>query len=205
MLEAIDLPRLLAWLEERDADPAVLRYVARDLVSQERVPSVREAGAALDVNQCGLLLAGLLTQACEPRVEASRVEALEEVAWRLGFDEHELGAFLCEALRITMPRLRGYGALNLPLGASRAEVKATHRALVKVFHPDRHPLADAATQASAGRMLARLNEARTVLLHPFEAELLAGEDDLWLDEPLFEPEDAPTEDCRGDALLLGLP
>jgi DnaJ-domain-containing protein 1 len=198
MLEAIDLPRLLAWLEERNADPAVLRYAAHDLMVAEP-----EHHDDLDLDQCGLLLAGLLLQACDPRVEANRVDALEEVAFRLGFDDEELGSFLRQTLRITMARLRGYATLNLPLGASKAEIKSTHRALIKVFHPDRHPMADAATQVSAGRMLARLNEARATLLRPFEDEVLEGEDDVWLDEPVFEAEDAPTEDYTGDALMLG--
>ncbi len=192
MLEAIDLPRLLAWLEERTADPAVLRS-ARELSSAE---------PDLDLQQCGLLLGGLLAQACDPRVESSRLDALEEVGSRLGFDDEEIGAFLRDTLRITMRRLRGYATLNLPLGASPSEIKATHRSLVKVFHPDRHPLADSATRDSAGRMLARLNEARAVLLRPVEDEVLEGDDDVWLDEPCFEGEDAPTEEYTGDLSLL---
>lgn len=204
MLEAIDLPRLLAWLEERHADPRVLRYAAQLHSPAPTGSSPTGSGPDdLDLEQSGLLLAGILNQACDPRVEAKRVDALEGVAFRLGFEDDELGSFLRQTLRITMRRLRGYATLNLPLGASKSEIKATHRALVKVFHPDRHPLADEATQLSAGRMLAQLNEARTALLRPFEDEVLEGEDDLWLDDPIFESEDAPTEDYTGDALMLG--
>ncbi len=38
-----------------------------------------------------------------------------------------------------MRHTRDYEALELPIGASRADVKAAFRKLAKLWHPDKHP------------------------------------------------------------------
>ena len=38
-----------------------------------------------------------------------------------------------------MRHTRDYETLELPIGASRVEVKAAYRKLAKVWHPDKHP------------------------------------------------------------------
>jgi DnaJ-class molecular chaperone len=38
-----------------------------------------------------------------------------------------------------MRHTRDYEALELPIGASRADVKAAYRRLAKLWHPDKHP------------------------------------------------------------------
>jgi hypothetical protein len=113
----------------------------------------------------------------------------------MGYDDASFDALLSHALRITERRLRAYAVLGLGLDATASEIKQAHRHLAKTFHPDRLWSEDSiAERARATRTLARLNEARALLLRPFEEVILGGEDDVPLDEPLMESEDAETED-----------
>ena len=38
-----------------------------------------------------------------------------------------------------MRHTRDYEALGVPIGTSKADIKAAYRKLAKVWHPDRHP------------------------------------------------------------------
>ena len=118
------------------------------------------------------------------------MDALEEVAFRLGFDERS-SQLLCQTLRITMRRLRGYATLN-----RRSERPTEIRRPTgpgKVFHPDRHPLGTPRPRRRpvgcwrGSTKLARTCSGRS-------KTKCSQRDDLWLDEPFFESEDAPTED-----------
>ncbi|MEQ1501069.1 MAG: J domain-containing protein [Myxococcota bacterium] len=152
--------------------------------------SAIEHGIPLDPGEHELLVHGLLHQVCAPKVEAVRIDALAGIAGRLGVD---LDVVVGDALRMSVTRLRAFGELGLPLDASPRRIKDTHRRLVKRFHPDRYAT-DPVQAESANKVLTRLNGARAQLTAPYEPLAPIGEDDLSLDEPWFETEDAPTQD-----------
>ncbi len=58
---------------------------------------------------------------------------------------------------------KNYALLELPLGASRAEVQRAFRGLLRQFHPDRH-LGDPEAHASAVRLVTGLTDAYLSLL-----------------------------------------
>jgi DnaJ-domain-containing protein 1 len=173
---------LLQWLAFQGADPLIVQVSAG--LDQLRAERLGPEGTYL-------VLCGLLAQATEPYVAEDRLDALKALAWQLGYDDATYASLLSYVLGITERRLRAYAVLGLGLDATPADMKQAHRQLAKTFHPDRLLLSE---QASATRMLARLNEARALLLRPFDEVVLSGEDDLPLDEPLDEREDAETED-----------
>jgi DnaJ-domain-containing protein 1 len=173
---------LLEWLARHGAEP---------LLEQLQVGLDQLTPGQLGPEGTYLVLCGLLQQATEPTVTDDKLDALKEMSFQLGYDAATYESLLSYVLGITERRLRAYAVLGLGLDATPAEMKQAHRQLAKTFHPDRLLLSE---QASATRMLARLNEARALLLRPFDEVVLSGEDDLPLDEPLDEREDAETED-----------
>jgi hypothetical protein len=185
MLDPFDRDRLIGWLSAQGADAELI----------ERV----QTGAELDPDGQELVVAGLLDQVDgEERVERALLGHLEALAarWNAPIDD-----LVEERLGTTLARLRAYGDLELPAAAPRDRIKAEHRRLAKRFHPDRLVDADLSTKEAAGRTLAKLNAARTVLLTP--PAVGDDPDDLVLDDPVSIPEpprsaegdeDAPTQD-----------
>ncbi len=55
-----------------------------------------------------------------------------------------------------------YGVLGVPRRATREEIRRRYRYLVRVSHPDRHPL----DENAAARRMAQINVAAAVLLDP---------------------------------------
>jgi len=55
-----------------------------------------------------------------------------------------------------------YGVLGIPRRATREEIRRRYRYLVRVSHPDRHPL----DENAAARRMAEINVAAAVLLDP---------------------------------------
>ena len=67
------------------------------------------------------------------------------------------------------PEIRRYYAnLELPIGASAAEVKAAYRRLMRRYHPDRHH-GDPQRQATANELTRRLREAYDLLNQHLDA------------------------------------
>jgi DnaJ-domain-containing protein 1 len=174
MLGAFDQQRLYHWLRKRAASRSLLAWVVD--------PS--PDGRLLGDEECALLLEALLVAAIDPLVRAERVDGLIRVARALGYDDGGLDQFVRDTLRITTRRLRAYGVLQLPLGATAEDVKAAHRRIVKEVHPDRYAGADPATVERAAREVMALNHARALLNQPYQDVILEGEDDVYL-----EPDD----------------
>lgn len=178
-----DPERLRAWLAERPHAGETLPLVA--------VAIGTESAAHTEIAAAELVLAGLILQVTEPRVDRVRLDAFVDAAARLGLDEASLRGLVEDLLGITERRLRAYAVLGLSLTARASEVKTAHRALAKRLHPDRLVHADDEARLLASRQLAEVNAARGLLLGD-EGVVVEGTDDLTLDEPWFEPEDAPT-------------
>lgn len=137
------------------------------------------------------LLSALLEQAIEPVVSVARLEAFAAAAERLGWGDEARGALVARRVGITERRLTAYGLFGLSLASTQREVKAAHRRAAKRLHPDRLVRSPVAVRAEAERHLAQLNVARDLLLGD-EGVVLAGADDVTLEAPHFDPEDAPT-------------
>lgn len=187
MLEPLDPRQIAHWLRELGAQPL----------------AGAPGAATIDPNARRVVLVGLLVQATGGPVDARRVEAFVEVGRRVGLTDDEVSAIVEEELGITLTRLQAYGVLGLPLGAGAHEIKRVHRALVKRLHPDRLVAADDEARLLASRRLGDVNAARAMLVRG-DGVVVSGGDDLTLDEPSFEPEDAPTvvwgEHTRADAV-----
>jgi hypothetical protein len=179
MVEAFDPVRLDDWLRARGASARVRACVAR-LAAGEDPPS-------LDSRECELVLDALMVAAIEPVVHSGRVAGLVRVARALGYGEDVVDGFVQQSLRITLRRLEAYATLKLPLGATAEDVKAAHRRLVKVWHPDRQVGADADALADAARRVMALNEARALLNQPYEDVVLDGGDDVVLEGGVVPP------------------
>lgn len=180
-VKCFDPQALLEWLIHRGASEQLLARV-RDWPLDARVK--------WESRDVYLVLCGLLIQVTVSSIQEDRIDALKDLALALGYREIDFEGLLSYALRITERRLRAFAVLGLGLHATAADIKVAHRQLAKTFHPDR--LREG--QSSANRMLSRLNQARALLLRPTDDVLLGGEDDIWLGEPRFESEDAPTEE-----------
>ena len=190
MIDPIDLQGLYGWLRARGADASLVSYLSTELTGPDLgVPE------NLTWEECELVVEGLLVQACEPRVDERRLDRASTIATRFGIDEEAVAALIHDRLGTTEPRLRAFGVLGLPLASTPAEIKATHRTIAKALHPDRLSMADPEARRAAERLMARLNQARTVLqAKPVVVELeIEDPDDVGLDEPSFDEDDMPTE------------
>lgn len=191
-MERFDRDALLRWLTERRASARLLERVRawKQSPPSELLPGL----PPLELADVYLVLCGMLTQTVEPYVREDRLDALKSQALVLGYREKDFESLLSYTLRITERRLRAFGALGLGLHATADEIKAAHRSFAKTFHPDRVGARNPSDHNRANRVLARLNEARTLLLRPTDEVVLAGDDDIPLGEPRFESEDAETEE-----------
>lgn len=200
MIDAIDVERLLAWLRREGAEPAVLAFVATELEGHclDHPPSAGP-GIPLELSwdERALVLGGMLALACEPRVDERALDRLAAVGRALGYDDDAQAALVRDRLGITERRLRAYAVLGLPLEATRDEVKATHRAIAKAYHPDRLSAADPEARRAAEKLLGKLNHARSVLVSRDEV-VLDRPDDIPLDEPVDRPDDVVLDDPSFD-------
>lgn len=183
MIDPIDLEALLGWLRVRGARRLLLSYLAANLGDAAPAPPPRTLRRA----DRELAVEGLLHQCCDPRVDPRRLDGLAQVARHLGLDDAELRALISDRLGITERRLRAYAVLGLRLDATPDELKVAHRQVAKALHPDRLARADAEARAEAGRVLAKLNAARTLLLSPRDEVALDRPDDVGLGEPELDP------------------
>lgn len=186
MLDEADHQRLSAWLAEAGAHPALRHWVDHELQGPD-------LGAPEDLawEDCELVLDGVLDLASgSGPVREARVDAFFAIARRLGFEQDLVASLLHDRLRITERRLRAHAVLEVPLDATASEVKQAHRRLLKRFHPDRVAPED---EPEAQRVTSALNDARSVLLRADEEVVLDGADDVFLDDPSWDVEDAPTE------------
>lgn len=185
MSGAVDLERLNDALRARGAHPALQAWVAE--------LDGPDLGAPEDLawEDCQLLLECALDLACEEGpVDGAWLDAFEDLAARLGLPEDHADGVVCEVHGVTLRHLRSLAELGLPVGSTTSEIKLAHRDLARRWHPDR--IAIEAERRAAEERLAKINAARRVLDRAEEV-VLARPDDLWLDEPDWDPEDAPTE------------
>ncbi len=78
--------------------------------------------------------------------------------------EPESGAGASSGSSSRWPReiRQAYAALELPLGADRAEVKKAYRGMMRRYHPDKHQQ-DAARERIANELTVRIREAYNLL------------------------------------------
>ncbi len=104
------------------------------------------------------------------RAEAShRLGRPAKESYRAGWEEAEREEPRSSAQGEAETRLRrAYRALELPDGASLAEVRSSYKTLMKRYHPDRFQ--DGEKREAATELVKRLNEAYSVLLEHLEAQ-----------------------------------
>jgi hypothetical protein len=199
LLALFDEAALLASLRSRGAPAGAARLITgrvhrlglpwagADLSSSEAARAVLQALLEQAVDASGALEEG----AGPGGVSVARLEAFVAAATRLGWDDERRAGLVVRQLGITEARVMAYGLLELSLSSTKREVKAAHRRAAKRLHPDRLVRSAPAFRAGAERQLARLNVARDLLLRD-EGVVLSGGDDVTLEAPDFDPEDAPT-------------
>lgn len=86
---------------------------------------------------------------------------LERIALAFGWSEAQWSAV---ATQYRIPRGRPWEVLGVPPGATREQIRASWRAQVARYHPDRFANASAERQAEAHRRMVEINEAYELMM-----------------------------------------
>jgi hypothetical protein len=192
-MNSLDRERLAAWSAERGGSPSLAHVVRTSDWGAS-------AWSALEYDDRRLLVEGLLQLVCDPRANEAALDLVERVSSDVGFTSDELDGLVREGLGITAARLRAHAVLGLPLHATPADVKATHRVVAKALHPDRLQAVDEGARRAAEHLLGRINHARVTLLSAGEI-VTNGPDDVGLEPEGRAPDDLDLEEPQFDDVI----